>query len=243
MNTKMITTELRLYFRDIAAVVFGVLLSPLILAILGSVPAFREPSPGLGGRTTIAVYVPIMLTMSIAMVALSMMPAQLSSYRERGILRRLATTPVRPRDLLTAQALVQLIVLGLGVVLVLAVGWLAYGVDLPGNPVAFVLSFTLVATTLFGVGLLLACAGSSKVAQGLGSLVFFPLMFFAGLWVPREVMPANLQRIGGFTPLGAGVQAMQDAATGHWPQLLHLGVLLGYAAVAWLAAARFFRWS
>ncbi|MCP2321632.1 ABC-2 type transport system permease protein [Hamadaea flava] len=243
MNVTMFRTELRLYFRDIAAVVFGILLAPAILAILGSVPAFREANPALGGRSTLSVYVPIMLTMAVAMVALSMLPAQLATYRERGILRRLAATPARPRDLLTAQAFAHLTVLGIGVLLVLGVGWLAYGVDLPGNPLAFVLGFLLVAACLFGFGLLLASVGSAKLTQGLGSLTFFPLMFFAGLWVPLEVMPKTLQRIGEFTPLGAGVQVMQDAAAGHWPQALHIVVLCAYAAVAWTAAARFFRWS
>ncbi|NUR49757.1 MAG: ABC transporter permease [Hamadaea sp.] len=243
MNPTIFRTELRLYFRDVAAVIFGILLAPAILAVLGSVPAFRAADPALGGRTTISIYVPIMLTMAVAMIALSMLPAQLAAYRERGILRRLATTPAKPRDLLTAQALVQLTVLAIGVVLVLGVGWLAYGVDLPGNAAAFVLGFLLVAATLFGIGLLLATAGSAKMAQGLGSLTFFPLMFFAGLWVPREVMPETLQRIGEYTPLGAGVQVMQDATVGHWPQLLHVVVLCAYAAVAWTAAARFFRWS
>ncbi|WP_027342067.1 ABC transporter permease [Hamadaea tsunoensis] len=243
MNSTMFRTELRLYFRDIAAVVFGILLAPAILAILGSVPAFRAADPALGGRTTVSIYVPIMLTMAVAMVALSMLPAQLSAYRERGILRRLAATPARPRDLLTAQALVQLTVLGIGVLLVLGVGWLAYGVELPANPVAFVLGFLLVAVTLFGIGLLLATAGSAKMVQGLGSLTFFPLMFFAGLWVPREVMPRTLQQISAYTPLGAGEQVMQDAVAGHWPHAMNIAVLCVYAAAAWAGAVRFFRWS
>ncbi|NUR71034.1 MAG: ABC transporter permease [Hamadaea sp.] len=243
MNATMFRTELRLYFRDVAAVIFGILLAPAILAVLGSVPAFRAADPELGGRSTISIYVPIMLTMAVAMVALSMLPAQLATYRERGILRRLAATPARARDLLAAQALTQLTVLGIGVLLVLTVGWLAYGVDLPSNPTAFVLGFLLVAATLFGIGLVLATAGSAKMTQGLGSLTFFPLMFFAGLWVPREVMPETLQRIGEYTPLGAGVQVMQDATVGHWRQALHVVVLCAYAAVAWGVAARFFRWS
>ena len=76
------------------------------------------------------------------------------------------------------------------------------------------------------------------MAQGLGSLLFFPLMFFAELWMPREVMPPTLQRIGEFTPLGAAVQTMQDAAVGLWPQLAHIAVLLAYAAAAWATAKR-----
>jgi ABC-2 type transport system permease protein len=68
------------------------------------------------------------------------------------------------------------------------------------------------------------------------------MMFLAGLYFPREVMPEVLRRIGDFTPLGAGVQALQDATTGAWPQPLHLAVLAAIAIGASLTAARLFRW-
>jgi ABC-2 type transport system permease protein len=243
MNAKLMQMEYKLYFRDIAAVIFGILLSPIILTVLGAIPAFRDPNPDLGGKSVISLYVPIMLAMAAGMVALSTMPVILATYRERGILRRLATTPAQPRQLLLAQGLVQITVLSIGAVLVLAIGRLAFGVALPDNPLAFLASFLLCCAALFGFGMLLASAGSSKVAQGLGSVLFFPMMFFAGLWVPREAMPESLRSVGDFTPLGAGVQALQDASDGHWPQLLHVGVMIGYALLAWLLAARYFRWS
>jgi ABC-2 type transport system permease protein len=72
--------------------------------------------------------------------------------------------------------------------------------------------------------------------------LFFPLMFFAGLWIPRATMPASLLRISDFTPLGAAVQAMQDSMGGSWPHPSGLAVLAGYAVVFTVAAARFFRW-
>jgi ABC-2 type transport system permease protein len=55
-------------------------------------------------------------------------------------------------------------------------------------------------------------------------------------------MPEALRRVGDFTPLGAGVQALQDAIAGAWPRPLHLAVLAAFAAAAGLAAAKLFRW-
>jgi ABC-2 type transport system permease protein len=243
MNVHLLRSEFRLYFRDIAAIIFGLVLSPMILVILGSIPSFRKENPDLGGNSVIALYVPIMIAMAVAMVAISTMPVQMAIYRERGILRRLSTTPVRPRDLLLSQAAVQFTILLLGSLAVLALGRLAFGVHLPRNPLAFTLAFALCVAAMFGIGLMLGSLNGSKVAQGIGSAVFFPMMFFAGLWVPREAMPETLRTIGGYTPLGAGVQALQDSASGHWPQLLHIGVLLAWTALAWLGAVRFFRWS
>lgn len=243
MNATLLRTEFKLYFRDLAGVFLGILMSPVILAILGSIPSFRSPDPSLAGRTIISAYVPILLGVTIAMVALTTMPVPIALYRERGILRRFATTPARPRDVLMSQAVVQLAILLTGALLVLGIGRAVFGVALPQNPVAFLLAFLLSCAALFGIGLVLASQRSSKVTQGLGSLLFFPLMFFGGLWVPRPLMPETLRDVSDFTPLGAGVQALQDASAGSWPQWLHLGVLTGYAVVTWLVTKKLFRWT
>ncbi len=131
----------------------------------------------------------------------------------------------------------------IGTALVLTIGWLAYGIGLPRNPVAFGLSYLLCAGALFGFGLILGSIGGSKLAQGLGMVAYFPMLFFAGLYVPRAAMPETLRTIGDYTPLGAGVEALQAAADGAWPRLLHLAVIGGYAAIAWIGAVRVFRWS
>ncbi len=83
------------------------------------------------------------------------------------------------------------------------------------------LAFLLAAVGVFAIGLFIAAvAPTGKAGNAIGTLLFFPSMFFAGLWTPREVMPGVLQRIGDFTPLGAGERALHDAMTGHWPNLL-----------------------
>jgi ABC-2 type transport system permease protein len=243
MNGKLIQMELRLFFRDPASIIVTLALSPVILVILGSIPSFREPGEDLGGLRVIDVYVPIMITMAMAMIGVNALPTMLVTYRERGILRRLSTTPARPKDMLIAQMITHLTLVVGSVVLIMMLGRILYGVALPANPFAFLLAFALAAGALFGFGLLLAASvRTSKVAAGVGSLAFFPMLFFAGLWVPREVMPAGLRNVSDFTPLGAGVQAMSDAAAGHWPQPLHLAVMATYALLAWLAAVKLFRW-
>jgi ABC-2 type transport system permease protein len=120
---------------------------------------------------------------------------------------------------------------------------MVFGTALPTQPLGFLVAFVLAAASLYAVGLLVAAvAPTGKAAAGIGTVLWFPIMFFAGLWVPREAMPDTLNRIGDFTPLGAGVQAMQDAWNGSWPDLLHLAVMAAFAIGASLAAARLFRW-
>ena len=240
---KLVRMEARLFLRDPTAVFFGVLFPPLLLAVLGSIPGFREPTKDLGGLRVIDVYVPIVIGFVLAMLALSLVPTYLATYRERGILRRLATTPLPPGRLLLAQMVTSVTTAVITVILVVALGSLAFGVAMPKQIVGFLLALVLGAASVFAIGLVLAAvAPTGRAASGLGSILFFPMLFFAGLYVPRDVMPDVLRRISDFTPLGATVQSLQDATNGAWPSALHLTVMAVVTVVAGLAAARLFRW-
>jgi ABC-2 type transport system permease protein len=240
---KLTLTELKLFLRDPTAVFFTVVFPPMLLGILGAIPAFREPSEDLGGQRVIDLYVPIMIGFVLAMLAISVLPTYLATYREKGILRRLATTPVQPSSLLLAQLAMGVGMALVTVALVLGIGVVVFDTAMPEHLLGYLVAFVLAAAGSFAVGLLIAAvAPSGKAASGIGSILFFPMMFLAGLYFPREVMPEVLRRIGDFTPLGAGVQGLQDATTGAWPQPLHLAVLALFAIAASLTAAKLFRW-
>ncbi len=240
---KLTLVESKIFLSDPASVFFGLTFPPLLLVVLGSIPAFRQPIPDLGGQRVIDLYLPIVTAVMIWALALNAAPSYLASYRERGVLRRLATTPVRPAGMLAAQLGVNLMMAAAEVVALLVIGTVAFHITLPRQPVGFALAFLLTAGAMLGIGLVIAAvAPTGRSAGPIGSFVLFPLMFFAGLWLPREAMPAVLRRVSDFTPLGAGVQSLQDAANGHWPHPLALAVLAGYLAVTGLVAARTFRW-
>jgi ABC-2 type transport system permease protein len=229
--------------REPFGVFFAVLFPTLLVVILGCVPSFREPSKDLGGLRVVDLYVPISIALSLALLGLTSLPSYLGTYREKGILRRLAVTPVPPVRLLVAQMLTNLIMAIVAVTLVIVVSRIAFEVAVPRQIVGYAVAFLLAAAALFSIGLLIAAlAPSGRAAPSIGMILYFPIMFFAGLWIPMAVMPIGLRHISDFTPLGAGVQALQDAANGSWPQPLQLAVLIGYVIVFGVAAARLFRW-
>jgi ABC-2 type transport system permease protein len=240
---KLTRVEIKLLLREPAAVFFGVAFGPLLVVILGSIPGFRKPDPDLGGARIIDLYVPICAAFVLAIIGVSVLPTALAIYRERGILRRMSTTPVPPARLLGADLLAGLALGLVAIVALLAVGRLAFGVALPRQLLGYALALVLATAAVFALGLVVAAvAPSGKASSIIGNLLFFPLMFFAGLYVPREAMPPALRQVSDYTPLGAGVQALRDASTGSWPHAVHLAVLAGYLAVFSLAAARLFRW-
>ncbi|GAB3449640.1 ABC transporter permease [Actinophytocola sediminis] len=240
---RLTTTETKLILREPIIVFFAVLLPPVLLTILGLVPSFREPSADMGGARPIDLYSPIVITMAMSLLALSVLPQIFSGYREKGILRRLATTPVRPAALLVAQLLMCTVLALVALVAVLVIGRLAFDVPLPANIPGFALVYLFSLGSLLGLGLLVASvAPTSSGAGALGSILFFPLMFLGGLWAPRESMSELLRTISDFSPIGPIVAAMADTAAGQWPQPLHLLVMVGWAVLTGGLAARLFRW-
>jgi ABC-2 type transport system permease protein len=240
---KLILNETRMFLREPVGVFFALAFPSILVVILGSVKSFRSPSADLGGLRVIDLYVTIAVTLVIAMIAVTSLPSILASYREKGVLRRLSTTPVHPAMLLVAHLVVSLAIGLISVILVMGIGRAVFDVPLPRQLGGFILALVLAAAALLAIGLFVAAvAPNAKAGNAIGVILFFPLMFFAGLWAPRESMPPMLQHIGDYTPLGAGEHALHEATMGSWPQAGTLGVLVAYLVVFGLAAARLFRW-
>jgi ABC-2 type transport system permease protein len=241
--SRLTVTETRLFLREPMIVFFALGFPPILLVILGAVPAFREPAESLGGLRVIDLYTPIIVAMGVAVFALNSLSQLLATYREKRVLRRMRTTPVKPQVMLAAQLLMSTVMSVVTMLVVLAVGRLAFDVRLPRHLPAYLVGYVLTALAMFAIGLLVASlAPTGKSAGAAGTLLFFPIVFFAGLWIPRATMNDVLRTVSDFTPLGAGVQSLQDATAGHWPHLLHLAVMLGWTVVAGGLAARYFRW-
>jgi ABC-2 type transport system permease protein len=118
-----------------------------------------------------------------------------------------------------------------------------FDVVAPQQPLLFALSFVLAAASVFSLGLLVGAlvrSTSSGAAVGMG--IYFPMLFFAGVWIPRSVMPDGLRTVSDFTPLGAAVQAMNDSWLEGAVSLQPLLVMAAYALVVGFIAMRVFRW-
>src|SRR4051812_18815200 len=94
--TRLTAIETKLMLREISGPMFTVLLPVALLVVFGWSADVRKADPALGGHRGIDTVIPSMSVMvSMAMVAFFMLPVVLATYREKGILRRFATTPVK----------------------------------------------------------------------------------------------------------------------------------------------------
>jgi ABC-2 type transport system permease protein len=233
--------ETKLFFRDPAAWIVTLVLPTLILVILGSLPGLRTPDEAFGGQRFIDLFAPSLIVVTLATLGVNTLPIRLATYREKGVLRRLSTTPVQPATLLVAQLVLNLGVAIVAMLLLVVVGRLAFDVPVPLHIVAFGMAFVLGMTSLFGLGLLVAAiAPTARAGTALALPLFFITMFLGGVYLPRVFLPDVLLRIGEFTP--PGVQAMLDAWMGSGPQLPQLLTMAAITLVAGGVAARAFRW-
>lgn len=241
--SRLALVETKLFLRETGAAI-GVFGLPVALVIgFGLIPGFGDPQKSLSGQIGTQYIASIGVAIVLAILGLNGVPMVIGQYRERGILRRLGVTPVRPLTLLGADMMVWAAAAILSVAVVVGVARVAFHVPAPVEAGWFVLSVILGIAALFALGLLVAAAApTARSAAGLGWLLFFPNMFFAGVYFPTEEMSPVMRQIGNYTPLGSALHAVRDSWMGLAPRPQYLGIMAAYAVIAGTLAARFFRW-
>lgn len=238
----MIKSEGRLLLRNPGVVLWTAILPVTAAIILGAIPGTRHPTKDLGGASIFGVYQPVLVLFAIALLAIQALPDVLTRYREMGVLKRLRTTPASPALLLEAQLVLMVGISVICMVLMVVIPGLI-GAPWPKNVAGFIVTYLLAAWAFLGLGMVIASLfRNAKVAAGFGTLLFFVLQFFAGLWVPIPTMPGWMKDIANLTPSGAAAQALAASAAGHWPGLLHIVVMIVWGALCSLLAIRLFKW-
>lgn len=239
---ELVKIEGKLALREPVGIALGVGAPILLLLFFGSIPIFREPVPGTS-LTLFELYVPTLITMVVIMIALSGLPITLVRDRELGWLRRISTTPVSPAKLLAAHVTINLLQAAAAIVIILFGAATFFGGHLPQQSTGCVLSIILLVGALFGLGLVVAAVASTeKMAIALTQLLLYPLLFFAGVYIPTVYLPAYLTTISEFTPVGAAVKAITDAYQGAFPSVQALLVMTAYMTIFGLLAIRYFKW-
>ncbi len=232
----LVWVELKLFLRDPMTVVFTLAFPPLCLVVLGA--AFRNTAPDpkvWQGLAPLDFYVPAYIGLTLAAVGMVALPVHLAGYRERGVLRRYLASPVPVAALLVAQLAVALIVSVAGTAVLLTVGMTAYDVHAPRSLPGFALSYLVAALFFAALGFLFGSVlPNTRAAQGLGTLLFFVMMFLSGADGPRELFGSTLAAISDVLPLTHVVFALVDPWSGAG---VNVAELTGITVATALAAA------
>lgn len=134
-----------------------------------------------------------------------------------------------------ARIIASLIFVLIAVALVLVAAWQIAGITLSAGAyarLAGACALAAVPATLMGTAL--GSVASSRAAVPLANLVFLPLSYLGGLWVPPVALPAAIDAISVWTPTRAMGEIAWAALDGRTPSGQYLAVLLGWAVLAGL---------
>ncbi|MHB1350370.1 MAG: ABC transporter permease [Desulfobulbus sp.] len=211
-------------------------------------PGFGEKVavPG-GGIRYLDWLFPGILAMNMMFSALWGVGYIIVRYRKNGALKRLRATPLTAFEYLTAQALSRILLLLFSLVVVWLGVELIFSFQVAGSYLDLFIVFTLGATSLTSLGLLLAARGTSEeFTSGLVNFITWPMMFLSEVWFSLEGAPQWVRSLSELLPLThllrAARKVMNDGAT-----LAEVGpeclVLLGVTLVCLVLGAALFSWN
>ena len=166
--------------------------------------------------------------------------------KKMGILRRLSTTPLRVwqyfLSTMAAQALIGL--LSLAIMFVIAIS--VFKLEMVGNWIELAAFIVLGITMILGIGLALGgWAKNERQVAPLGNIIVFPMLFLAGTFFPRFLMPEWLQNVSSFLPLTPVIDGIRLITTEgrHLIEILpQIGLIGAWMVIIYLIAFRVFRW-
>jgi ABC-2 type transport system permease protein len=243
---KLFLMQFKLYLREPVAFFFSLAYPALLLLLFGFIFG-NEPDPEFWGRSfgTVDASVPAYTGIIIGTVALMGIPIDTAANRETGVLRRYRATPLHPTAYLIASVAVYLGIALLGMTILVVTGLLVFGLRIMGSWFSILAAFTLSAFSFFSVGYLIASiVPTARMAQAVGMVIFFPMMFLSGAGMPLQLLPEGLQKVSDFLPLSYVVRLIQglwfgDAWLTLWLPTLVLAVIL---VVGTALSAKLFRW-
>ena len=242
--SKMTWMEAKLFLREPVGAFFT-LVFPLIYFFMYGMISGNEPTPMYGGQRTIDVAIPSLTAVIIGITGLMSTTITMATYREKGILRRLRTTPVSPLIVLAAQVVVVFAMTCLGMLLLIAAGMLVYHVRFEGNAFSVLGGFVLSSLSFFGIGFFLAgTMPTVRTAWVVAMVLLYPMLFLSGAFFTVELLPAAVQKVSAFMPLTYVVNLLRGLWTGQpWgDHLLDVGVLAALLVVSVLVSVKTFRW-
>jgi len=247
---RLLLTEARVWLRGSDP--FWALLFPTVL-LLGQAaiaPELRDIAHGdtwagtpFYGVSVVNVILPAMIAMAIGMTSLAILPATFGGFREKGVLRRFSATPMRPQLLFAAHYVINVTMSLAGSLIAVVVMSALFHIAVPNNAAMVVLGFVLGMAAMMALGSVISArVQRASTATLVGNILFFPLIFTAGVFTVLE--PGSvLYEIARVTPLGAASQVMSYGWFGGdnfpWLQIV---AMVAWTAVLTPLAVKLFRW-
>ena len=149
----------------------------------------------------IEFFVPGIIAMAVMTMSLFNTVDSDTELRQKGIIRKLSTTPITRTDWILSNILYQFILAVICTTAMLLVSYAVFDVSLHID--AWLLAFILLDVFAFvGIGMILTrFAREAQSAAAASNAISLPMMFLSGTFFPIEMMPEFLQKFAKILPL------------------------------------------
>ncbi len=240
----LLKTEIKRWLRHFDSIFFGVLFPVGIVLLLGTIFG-NKPAYDGAKYTMMQASFGAFTTVGICATGLMGLPAVLADYRDKKILKRFKVTPIGPSTLLITQVLISFLLAVVSALCTALVAIVVFGYTMPGSIIQFILSFLLLAITIYSIGMLIASlAPNTKIANLLCTLCYFPMLLLSGATIPYEVMPKVLQTVANVFPLTQGIKLLKSTSLGEpvGDILLQIAIMAVVSIVCISVSIKCFKW-
>ena len=187
------------------------------LVITGSPELFKIDIEEVSSNNAryIDFLLPGIIAMAIMQMSIFSVAFVFADYKEKGVLKRLMATPMRPFEFVTAQIITRLMVALIQTGILIAVGVLLLKTQVLGSYLLILLIAILGGIMFLGLGFVIS--GLSKTVEAvpaIANVVAFPMLFLSGIFFPMDAMPAWLGNIVQYLPLTYFANALRDVMGG-----------------------------
>ena len=185
--------------------------------------------------------VPGVLALAVMSTAMVSLGIATGFERRYGVLKRLGTTPLGRSGLLTAKTLTVVTVEVIqAVILVVAgvlLGWS------PAGGIAEAVLVMIIGTIAFaGLGLFMAGTLRAEATLAVANGAYLLLLVLGGMAYPLDKLPVAVQDVARVLPAAPLAECLRSALTGAGLPGARLSILVAWAVLTPLLAARSFRW-
>jgi ABC-2 type transport system permease protein len=187
-----------------AAIILNQALDKTALAMTGGTKIFAVKTEDVHVKATryIDFLLPGIVGMSLMQLAVFGVAFVFADYKEKGILKRLLATPMKPLQFVSAQVAMRLLVSLAQAGILIALGILMYKTQVYGDWGLVTLIAVLGSIMFLGLGFTISGVASNVDAvPAIANVVVFPMMFLGGTFFPIDSMPVWLQHIVHYLPL------------------------------------------
>jgi ABC-2 type transport system permease protein len=198
------------------------------------------------GARYIDFLIPGLLGMNLMGTGMWGMGFTIANARMKKLLKRLIATPMRKSQYVMAQFLSRLIFLVVEVTVLVAFGWLVFGVRVNGSILVLAILCIVGGYAFSGLGLLTASrARTLEGVSGLMNLIMMPMWLCSGVFFSYERFPESVKpviRALPLTMLNDALRAVMNDAAGLTKVMPQLAFLALWGIVTFAAGLKIFRW-